>query len=203
MNEIKKRPSWDKRYTEYCFKPPKERMRILLTDFKWFDEIWKALFDELADSIYEQKEYNRKSGGDIGVRVQSSGSKYSPTESKAICHMEIEDGILNCDLLTGLLVGVDNPNEISKKVYALHFMKEEVNVILQELALLSASDRKLFMNCVYYGKTIDEIAKDQYVEKSSISTRLWRIKKCLRRALIIDLSKEVERFEEGSFKWDM
>lgn len=199
MNEIKKRPGWDKRYTEYCFKPPKERMRILLTDFKWFDEIWKALFDELADSIYEQKEYNRKSGGDIGVRVQSSGGKYSPTESKAICHMEIEDGILNCDLLTGLLVGVDNPNEISKKVYALHFMKEEVNVIIRELALLSPDNRKLFMDRFYYGKTTDEIANARFLENNSISKRLCSIKKNLGRALIIDLSREVKRFEEGSF----
>ncbi len=194
MNSKRTEYGWDKRYTEYCFKTPKERMRLILTDFKWFELKWTALFNELVCSIYEQKEYNRRSGGDLGVRVQTSVGKGSPTENKAICLMEIEAGILNCDLWGDLLNGVDYPNEISKKVYALYFMKKEVDVILQRLGMLSESDRNLFMDCVYYGKTTEEIAKKQFVEKESVAKRLWRIKKCLRDTLIIDLSREVEVF---------
>ncbi len=175
---------------EYCYGTPKDRLNTILKNLNDFDLKWTALFNELVHNIYEQKKYNRRSD-DIGVRVQTSMGKGSPTENRAICIMEIEAAIQNCDLVSGLLKNVDNPKEIRDCVISLDLMKREFNVISKQIDCLPEDDKRIFMDCFFYEKPIQEVADAEFMEKHSISTKIWRIKRSLKTYLIQDLSTEI------------
>ncbi len=190
----KKLKSIEKRYANYCMSTPKDRLNLLLANYIGFELVWTKLYNELVTEVYEQKQCNRRSNDDLGVKVQGGCAKSSPTENKAICIMEIEDAIMNCVFCTGLLNDVDNPEEIRRRVISLDLMKREYEVLSRRMEALSVQDRDILIMRMYYEKSVQEMADEAGLELNSISRKVGRIKHSLLDVLMKDLSKEVGMF---------
>lgn len=197
MNTVKTKNDLESGFATYIYKTPKERMSIMLANYRGFELKWTKLFNELAYMINEQKECNRRStGGDLGVRVQSSHAASSPTENKAISLMEIEAEIEMCDFNHGLLSNLDDPEEIRDKVLALYIMKTEFEALAMEIDYLEEEDRLFLLKRIYEGKSWSVIADEEGMEVQSVEKKLGRIRKSLLEALQANTQCELDVLEE-------
>lgn len=61
--------------------------------------------------------------------------------------------------------------------------KEKNDLIIQELNKMKQEDKQIFMSYYYYAKTMNEIAKELNLSEQKIKSRLFRIRKKLKKIL--------------------
>lgn len=152
-----------------------ERVSIMLANFSSFETQLDIEMEGIEYTVKEDHSHRRcYSIEELGCRVQTSSSNYSPTEAKAIENMEIERALQNHDFENPIfnhIVGVD---EIRRDIYAIEIMRMDFSIFKKQLLILKPLDRKMLMRLYSDGADYSTIAEEEAIDQDSVRTRVYR-----------------------------
>ena len=127
--------------------------------------------------IESEKAYNRKkSHGELGVRVQSSGIHSDITADTAISNVITREAIIACDFSGDVLEGVDRSEKYQKDAYTLRRMRADYELFNQQLCILGRNELRIFRGYLSGEKDIGAIAEEEGIQYESAAQKVRRAK---------------------------
>ena len=123
----------EKLIRKYAAGDPETRVDIICKNYSNFERFIDACIDGVIYNVTEEVIYNRKQDyGNLGVRVQTSRSCGSPTESEIIRDSDIRDAIVHCKFGNGVLdqTDADHQDMYKLKALTLRNMKREYGLFM-------------------------------------------------------------------------
>ena len=114
--------------------------------------------------IENEKAYNRRqSRGDLGVRVQTSGTHSDITADMAINNVITKDAIIACDFSGDVLEGVDRGEEFQRDAYTFRCMRADFELFNRQLGILGRNALRIFRGYLSGEKDIGDIAEEEEI----------------------------------------
>lgn len=120
----------------------------------------------------------RSSFGDLGVRVQKSGTS-NPTATIAERNITTREAILTCDFSGGVLDGVENPERYIKDAHVLRQMREHYELFNTQIKSLQQSEQEFFIAYLLKKKKLADWAEEEGICYDSLIQRYNKTKKKL------------------------
>ena len=117
----------------------------------------------------------RTSIGDLGVRVQKSGTS-DPTAMQAINNVITRDAILTCDFSGGVLDGVENPERYIKDAILLRQMRKHYELFNTQIKSLTQSEQDFFMTYLQHDRKLADLADEEGIGYDSLCQRVNKTK---------------------------
>lgn len=166
-----------------------KRVDIIIKNYTNFMGIVDGYTEGLRYMIESEKESNSRSEmGDLGVRVQSSGSISDPTAKKAIRNVLTREAIINCDFSGDALDGVDRAEVFIKNAYILRDMRMDYELFRRQLSILGR-EKDLFEKYLCQEKTLSDIAEESGITYESAQQKVHKIR--------VKVKKQVISFMDG------
>ena len=165
--------------TNYGNSKPAKRIDIILDYYQDFPTIIEGQQESLVYRIKNERDYVRQSrSGDLGVRVQSSGTS-NPTLREAIENLSIQAAVNGEENMDELLQYVDRKEvkEIFREFFILQKMREEYRLLTNQLLLLSSKEKKIFKFFIEGNRDFQDLAEAAGIQNDSARRRIWQIKK--------------------------
>lgn len=132
----------------------------------------------------------RTSVGDLGIRVQTSGTS-DPTARAAINNVITRDAILSCDFSGGVLDGVENPERYIRDAILLRQMRKHYELFNTQIRSLNQNEQKFFLTYLQYEKKLTDLAEEEGIGYDSLCQRVNKTKKKVKVLMV--------GFLEGSY----
>ena len=182
----------------YRVASPEGKIRIILANYSNFISIVNAYECGLADTINEERIYNRrKAMGDLGVRVQSS-TMSNPTATEGESFSSIINAVREGDYITALK-GADRYEEHKAEILTLRHMRKTYKHVSNQLGCLG--DRyKPFMSYIMHETDLAEIAEAEGVTVEAIKQRFRKAKKIVIKGAVHWIDEQMDYFvlEKGA-----
>ena len=155
-----------------------KKVDIIIHYYPNFLSIVDSFTEGLRYMIENEKVYNlRKSRGDLGVRVQTSGKHSDVTANTAIRNVITRDAIIACDFSGDVLNGVERGEEFLKEAFLLRAMRDDYELFNQQLGILSQEEAEVFGQFLRREKRIADIAEDKGIVYESVQQKIHRAKR--------------------------
>ena len=116
--------------------------------------------EDLITDVIEMKLYNRRAElGEPGVRIQVSRSHSSPTERQAINHMTIEKAVEEGFLDDDFFEGIDNRDEMIRRVTVYQYVCADYEVFSKKLHTLDPIEQRVLKPYLLREKTMNDLAR--------------------------------------------
>lgn len=170
-----------------------KRVDIMLDNFASFTTQIEISFDAIKYRIKEDRAFARRQDkGDLGVRVQSSGTG-SPTEREALENIEIEEALQKKDFSGAIFKNVDDVDEIKREIYVMEIMKLDYQMLEKHLRLLKKRDQKLLRDFLEDGKELEDIAEEENLTYEAIRSRIRRARSQVKCNMVCFLNENGRR----------
>ena len=141
--------------------------------------------------IEEEKAMSfRDSAGDVGIRVQKSGTS-DPTARQAISNVITREAIVTCNFSGGVLDGVENPDRYIRDAVLLRQMRKHYELFNTQIRSLTKSEQKFFLNYLQYEKKLSDLADEEGIGYDSLCQKVNKTKKKVKVLMVA--------FLEGSY----
>lgn len=159
---------------------PHERFKLIYKNYEVFPQLVNSFEVGLFNRIMYEVEYNRraKNGDDLGIRVQT-GRVSSPTEAKAIEHLEIRAAIEEGDFSGNILKDSDNPEKHKHDILTIHMMKREYEVFDSCLKALPGKEFRINYSYLHDRRKMSQIAEDEDKAYQTICNTISATRKIL------------------------
>ena len=165
---------------EYLSNASDKRFEFLYENYSIMKVLIRDYREDLISDVIEMKLYNHRSEmGELGVRIQVSRSKSSPTERQAINHMMIEKAIDEGFLDDDFFEGTDNPEEIIRRVTVYQFVSADYETFAKKLQTLDPTEQRILKPYLLREKSMSDLANELGVDYRSAVKRVYRIRKRL------------------------
>lgn len=153
------------------------RVDIICKNYSNFIGIVDGYTEGLRYMIENEKAYNRKKSlGELGVRVQSSGIHSDITADTAISNVITRDAIIACDFSGDVLEGVDRSEKYQRDACTLRRMRADYDLFNQQLSIRGRNELRIFRGYLSGEKDIGEIAEEEGIQYESVAQRVRRAK---------------------------
>ena len=89
-----------------------KRVNIIIKHYTDFMGVVDGYINGLFYRIESEKDsYKRQSMGELGIRVQNSGTHSDPTAKKVNDALELKNAIIQCDFSGGIMEGVEEADK--------------------------------------------------------------------------------------------
>ena len=175
---------------KYVDATAEKRVEIIIKNYSNFIGIVEGYTEGIRYMIECEKESNsRRDTGDLGVRVQTSGSTSDPTAKKAIRNVITRDAIVNCDFSGDVMDGVERAEAYIKDAYVLRDMRKDYKLFNSQLGILG-QEREMFVLFISKEKAIGDFADEQGITYESVQQRIHKCK--------VKMKKQVTGFMKGN-----
>jgi len=154
------------------------RIELLIKYYPNFIRLVEGYEQSLSFIIKEERAYARRSQqGDLGVRVQTSGTS-DPTAKAAIENIMILEAIQKGNL-EEITSGLDDQvsQKYEREVTTIQNMREDYQVLQNNLYYLSTEDADVFIQYLNCGGQAEKMSYDMDVKSNALRTRICRSKK--------------------------
>ena len=162
-----------------------EKVSFLCEHYYKMERLISDYRDELIAEVLEQKEFSRRGSDEgIGVRIMVSfGRKTDTTSGMAMKRVEVSEAIDRGLLDESFFEGVDNPEEVIRKVIVYHVVNEGFKTFSRRLEELKPSDREIIIPYLRREKRLCDLANDLNIEYHSAVRKIIRMKKRLEKEM--------------------
>ena len=161
-----------------------KRVDIIIKNYTSFIGIVDGYTDGLRYMIECEKESNsRQEIGDLGVRVQTSGSISDPTAKKAIRNIVTRDALINCNFTDDVLEGVDRAEEFVRNAYLLREMRKDYELFNLQLSILG-KEKESFEKYLRREKTLVDIAEEEGITYESAQQKIHKIRRKVKNQVV-------------------
>lgn len=165
---------------EYLSSDIDKRFEFLYENYAVLKPILIDYREDIISDVYDMKVYNRRAAnGELGVRIQISVKRNSPTEKEAISHVSIakaiDDGYLDEDFFED----TDNPQELIRRVRIYHRVCIDYEAFSSKLGTLNPGEQRILKPYLLQEKSINDLADEMGIDYRSAIKRVYRIKKRL------------------------
>lgn len=157
-----------------------QRIDILIRFYPNFMRLVEGFEQSLSFIIKEEKAYkHRQAKGDLGVRVQTSGTS-DPTAREAIDNIMIMDAIRSGNLS-------DITRELDAEVMQLHEMevktlqdmKEDYSILQSSFYYLEPDAADTFVKYLECGRKTEKLAYELDIKPEALKMQMCRVKKTI------------------------
>ena len=141
--------------------------------------------EALIAEVMEQKEFSHRGENEgTGVRIQVSfGRKTDTTAGTAMKRMAVSEAIEKGWLDESFFEGMDDPEEVIRKVTVYHVISEGYKAFSKRLDEMKPGDREIVMPYLRREKRLCDLANELKIEYQSAVKKINRIKKRLEREM--------------------
>lgn len=168
------------KFDEYLANDLEKRFEFLYENYSIMKILIKDYKEDLITDVIEMKLYNRRAElGEPGVRIQVSRSHSSPTERQAINHMTIEKAVEEGFLDDDFFEGIDNRDEMIRRVTVYQYVCADYEVFSKKLHTLDPIEQRVLKPYLLREKTMNDLATDLGIDYRSAVKKIYRIRKRL------------------------
>lgn len=159
---------------------PHERFNMIYKNYEVFQQQVDSFEVGLFNRIMYEVEYNRraKNGEDLGIRI-NTGRVSSPTESKAIEHLEIREAIEEGNFSGKILEDTDTPEKHKHDILTIHMMRREFEVFDSCLKALPKKEFRINYSYLHDKRKMAQIAEEEDRAYQTICNVISSTKKIL------------------------
>ena len=170
-----------------------KRVDIMLDNYASFATQIEICFEGIKYRIKEDRAFTRRQEkGDLGVRVQASGTS-NPTEREALENIEIDEALKKKDFSGSIFKNVDDVEAIKREIYIMEIMRLDYQMLILQIKLLKKKDQKLLQDYLVNGMALEEIADAENVAYETIRTRIKRAKSRVKCSMVSFLDQNGRR----------
>lgn len=129
--------------------------------------------------MLETMEYDRSSKRDIGICIQNTGKKASVVEAKVENKISVEECFDKSRISKEMYKDPEDLKLFSTAVKEWILLKKEYELLSGCIGMMKPEDRYIFLPYIKKEKSLDDLAGELFLEKASVSKRIYRIKKNL------------------------
>ncbi len=153
------------------------KVDIICKNYSNFIGIVDGCTEVLRYMIENEQDYNRRQNrGDLGVRVQTSGSHSDITATTAIRRAITREAIIACDFSGDALEGIERGDEFQEDAFTLRRMRADYELFNQQLYILNKEELRIFRLYLSGDKDFYEIAESEGIQYRSAVQKVRRAK---------------------------
>lgn len=154
-----------------------QKVDIICKNYTNFMGIVDGYTEGLLYMIESEKANNRKkSKGDLGIRIQTSGMHSDTTADTAIGNVITREAIITCDFSGNVLEGVEREEEFLQDAYTLRSMRNDFELFNRQLSILGRNELRMFRDYLTGEKNICDIAEEEGIQYESAAQKVRRAK---------------------------
>ena len=175
----------------YAKADPWGRIDIILLNYSNFLEIVDGCEESLKFLIVNERRINRKrSLGDLGVRVQSSGMG-DKTAQEAINIVMLDEAIRSKDYEIELK-GTDCPEKHREEIEILYDMRDDYSLVRSQMKMLPVNESILLSEYLTERTDLTSFAEMHGMSYGTMQKRLNRVRRRLKNQTVIFLNEKYE-----------
>ena len=160
------------------------RLSLMLSNYAVFPKAIRRAEKKIQYKIKSEQEYLRShSRGELGVRVQTSGTS-DPTFNEAATNIMIEQAFETGEVDKGLLKEVAEATKYKEDIRIISIMKMDYELLEEIIEDLDENDMRVMKQHLLQGKLLREIADDEDRTYEAIKKRVERIRADIREEII-------------------
>ncbi|MBQ8667573.1 MAG: sigma-70 family RNA polymerase sigma factor [Lachnospiraceae bacterium] len=176
---------------EYLGCDTDKRFTFLYENYSVMRPIIKDYREDLISDVYDMKTYNRRAAnGELGVRIQVSRGRSSPTEKEGISHLTIAKAIDEGYLDEDFFEDTDDPKDLIRRVTVYHLVRKDFETFSSKLGTLDPTEQRILKPYLLREKSMSDLAEEMGVDYRSAVKRVYRIRKRLSEIVEPRLRKE-------------
>lgn len=153
----------------------KKKIRLIIKHYSYWDGILEACIGNMIEDILDEIRYNRRAAfGDLGVRVQISGTS-NPTEKIAINETMLEKAFEDCDFSGGLLDDTDDSEKYIQAAHTIKRIRKDINTFERQFKLLSDDEKQLVRDYITGKVSVLDLCEKWNVEDDTAYKRVERL----------------------------
>ena len=165
---------------EYLGCTVEKRFDFLFMNYSVLKPMIRNYKEDLISDVIEMKTYNRRAAnGDLGVRIQISVGRNSPTErdgiNKQLISEAIEDGYLDEDFFED----TDDPQDLIWRVTVYKLVSFGYKEFKKKLDEMDPVDQRVIKPYILKEKSMNELSEEMGIEYRSAVMKVYRIRKKL------------------------
>ena len=153
----------------------RKKISLIIKHYSYWDGILEACIGNMIEDILDEIRYNRRAAfGDLGVRVQTSGTS-SPTEKIAINETMLEKAFDDCDFSGGLLDDTDDAEKYISAANTIKRIRKDLNTFERQFKLLSDEEKQEVRDYITGKLSIDDLCEKWDVVDVTAYKRIERL----------------------------
>lgn len=160
----------------YLSKSGKERIDYIYEHYADYDMISQNYRKILESLIAGTRVYERRKKNDLGVRIKGRNPLNDITSEMAIENLEIKEGIDRGGLPRGMIVDKIEEAKLNLGIYEMQVMKREYDIFNSAIMSLGGKEMPIFLSYIRREKSINDISREEGIEKESVVKRIYRTK---------------------------
>ncbi len=165
---------------EYLSSDIDKRFDFLYVNYAVLRPILRGYREDIISDVYNMKVYNRRAAnGELGVRIQISLGRNSPTEREAISHVSIAKAIDEGYLDEDFFEDTDDPQDLIRRVTVYHRVRIDYEAFSNKLGTLLPKEQRILKSYLLQEKSINDLADEFGIDYGSAAKKIYRIRKRL------------------------
>ena len=153
----------------------RKKISLIIKHYSYWDGILEAFIGNMIEDILDEIRYNRRAAfGDLGVRVQTSGTS-NPTEKIAINETMLEKAFEDCDFSGGLLDDTDDSEKYIRAANTIKRIRKDLNTFERQFKLLSDEEKQEVRDYITGKLSIDDLCEKWDVVDVTAYKRIERL----------------------------
>lgn len=176
---------------EYATADIKGRIEIILDNYPNFLEIMDGFEESLKYLIInERKMAKRRSMGDLGVRVQTSGFS-DPTANAAVDSVMLTEAIRSGNM-DAKLKGIECPEQYRKEAEVIKEMRDDYFLVKAQIKTLPWQDYRVLDSYLNGSYDLVKLAEEADCTYDGVKNRLKRARNRVRKSTALYLERKYE-----------
>ena len=153
----------------------KKKISLIIKHYSYWDGILEACIGNMIEDILDEIRYNRRAAfGDLGVRVQTSGTS-NQTERIGISETMLEKAFEDCDFSGGLLDDTDDAEKYIQAANTIKRIRKDINTFERQFKFLSDEEKQLVRDYITGKISVDDLCEKWDVVDVTAYRRIERL----------------------------
>lgn len=153
----------------------RKRVSLIIKHYSYWEGIIEGCIENMVEDIRDEIRCNRRDAyGDLGVRVQTSGTS-NPVESQVISETIIEEAIRSCYFPDNLLKDTDNSDKYIREAFTIRAIQEDINTFNRQFKFLDDEERQDVKDYITKKKTVSDFGEKWAVEDTTAYKRIEKL----------------------------
>ena len=153
----------------------KKKISLIIKHYSYWDGILEACIGNMVEDILDEIRYNRRAAfGDLGIRVQTSGTG-NPTESIGINETMLEKAIAACDFSGGILDDTDDSEKYIRIAATIRNIKRDIKTFNRQFKFLNDEEKQEVLDYITGKQSIYDLSEKWHVEDTTAYKKIERL----------------------------
>jgi len=153
----------------------KKKISLIIKHYSYWDGILEACIGNMIEDILDEIRYNRRAAfGDLGVRVQTSGTG-NQTESIGINEVMLEKAFEDCDFSGGLLKDTDDSDKYIRAANTIKNIRQDLVTFNRQFKLLNDEEKHEVRDYITGKLSIDDLCEKWDVVDTTAYKKIERL----------------------------